>query len=121
MIRDVQFPADYAVLSEEEMTYTQGGAASSIFKTLLSLYSAGATVVGTGVLASSYIWGINQTRSWLQEPGNKDGNFFTVYGRALDDLAEDMKLSASNFIRDGVSAVTVSALAPLSLILILRK
>ena len=121
-MNNMKLPANCAVLSEEEMTYTEGGATVlNVAKTLLNLYGVGASVVGTGVLASSYIWGINKTRDWLQQPGNKDGNIFTVYGRALDDLAYDMQQSSSNFIRDGVSAVTVCALAPLSLILVLKK
>ena len=101
-----------------DVTYTQGG---GVISTLLGLYSTGATIVGTGVLAASYAWGIQQTRDWLKQPGNKEGNIFTVYGRALDALSADMKKSSSNFLRDGVSAVTVCALAPVSLVLILRK
>lgn len=100
------------------MTYTQGG---GVISTLLGLYSAGATIVGTGVLAASYAWGIQQTRDWLKQPGNKKGNIFTVYGRALDALSADMKKSSSNFLRDGVSALTVCAMGPLSLYLVLRK
>ena len=116
--QDLNLPADYAVLSDNEMTYTQGG---GVFTTLLGLYTAGATAVGTGVLAASYAWGIQQTRDWLKQPGNKEGNIFTVYGRALDALSADMKKSSSNFLRDGVSALTVCAMGPLSLYLVLRK
>ena len=116
--QDLNLPADYAVLSDNEMTYTQGG---GVFTTLLGLYTAGATAVGTGVLAASYAWGIQQTRDWLNQPGNKKGNIFTVYGRALDALSADMKKSSSNFLRDGVSALTVCAMGPLSLYLVLRK
>ena len=118
MKQDLHLPADYAVLSDNEMTYTQGG---GVISTLLGLYSTGATIVGTGVLAASYAWGIQQTRDWLKQPGNKEGNVFTVYGRALDALSADMKKSSSNFLRDAVSDVTASALAPVSLVLILRK
>lgn len=118
MKQDLHLPADYAVLSDNEMTYTQGG---GVFTTLLGLYTAGATAVGTGVLAASYAWGIQQTRDWLKQPGNKKGNIFTVYGRALDALGADMKKSSSNFLRDGVSALTVCAMGPLSLYLVLRK
>lgn len=118
MKQDLNLPADYAVLSDNEMTYTQGG---GVFTTLLGLYTAGATAVGTGVLAASYAWGIQQTRDWLKQPGNKKGNIFTVYGRALDALSADMKKSSSNFLRDGVSALTVCAMGPLSLYLVLRK
>ena len=70
------------------------------------------------VLASSYIWGIKQARTWLQQDGNKDGNFFTVMGRATDALAADMGKSAGNFVRDAVSTTMVVALAPLSAILL---
>ena len=118
MTHDLNLPADYAVLSDNERTYTQGG---GVFTTLLGLYTAGATAVGTGVLAASYAWGIQQTRDWLKQPGNKKGNIFTVYGRALDALSADMKKSSSNFLRDGVSALTVCAMGPLSLYLVLRK
>ena len=118
MKQDLHLPADYAVLSDNEMTYTQGG---GVFTTLLGLYTAGATAVGTCVLAASYAWGIQQTRDWLKQPGNKKGNIFTVYGRALDALSADMKKSSSNFLRDGVSALTVCAMGPLSLYLVLRK
>ena len=118
MKQDLHLPADYAVLSDNEMTYTQGG---GVFTTLLGLYTAGATAVGTGVLAARYAWGIQQTRDWLKQPGNKKGNIFTVYGRALDALSADMKKSSSNFLRDGVSALTVCAMGPLSLYLVLRK
>ena len=111
MKQDLNLPADYAVLSDNEMTYTQGG----------GVFTAGATAVGTGVLAASYAWGIQQTRDWLKQPGNKKGNIFTVYGRALDALSADMKKSSSNFLRDGVSALTVCAMGPLSLYLVLRK
>lgn len=118
MKQGLNLPADYAVLSDNEMTYTQGG---GVISTLLGLYTAGATAVGTGVLAASYAWGIQQTRDWLKQPGNKEGNIFTVYGRALDALSADMKKSSSNFLRDGVSALTVCAMGPLSLYLVLRK
>ena len=118
MEKKLNLPADYAVLSHDEMTYTQGG---GVITTLLGLYTAGAATVGTGVLAASYAWGIQQTRDWLKQPGNKEGNVFTVYGRALDALSADMKKSSSNFLRDGVSALTICAMGPLSLYLVLRK
>ena len=113
MKQDLHLPADYAVLSDNEMTYTQGG---GVISTLLGLYSTGATIVGTGVLAASYAWGIQQTRDWLKQPGNKEGNIFTVYGRALDALSADMKKSSSNFLRTGsrepgADSAQVSALA----------
>ena len=113
-MKKMNYPADYAVLSNEEMTYTTGGGAVDDAASL-------ATVVGAVVLASSYIWGIKQARTWLQQDGNKDGNFFTVMGRATDALAADMGKSAGNFVRDAVSTTMVVALAPLSAVLLIVR
>ena len=114
-MKKMNYPADYAVLSNEEMTYTTGGGAVD------NAAGPAATVVGAVVLASSYIWGIKQARTWLQQDGNKDGNFFTVMGRATDAIAADMGKSAGNFVRDAVSATMVVALAPLSAILLVVR
>ena len=117
-MKNMNYPADYAVLSNEEMTYTTGGGAVD---NAAGFASTAATVVGTVVLASSYIWGIKQARTWLQQEGNKDGNFFTVLGRATDSIVTDMGKSASNFVRDAVSTTMVVALAPLSAILLIVR
>ena len=109
MKQDLNLPADYAVLSDNEMTYTQGGSA----------LGAAATVVGAVVLGSSYLWGISQARDWLSVKKNRAGNFLTVAGRASDAIAADMAKSPSNFLRDGVSTAMVVAFAPLSAILLI--
>ena len=120
MNTNLNLPAGYTVLSEEEMTYTEGG--SAILTGLVAVTST----IGFGVLGSSYIWGIQQGRAWLAQPDNKQGNFGSVnrigeHRRAFDDIGADMKQSASNALRDGVSVATLVALAPLSAILLLRK
>ena len=84
MMKKMNYPADYAVLSNEEMTYPTGGGAVD---DAAGIATTAATVVGAVVLASSYIWGTKQARTWLQQDGNKDGNFFTVMGRAPDAIA----------------------------------
>ena len=109
MTNKLNLPASYAVMNEEEMTYTQGGSA----------LGAAATVVGAVVLGSSYLWGISQAKDWLSVSSNRKGNLFTVLGRASDALSEDMSKSPSNFLRDTVAAGTVIALAPLSAILLI--
>ena len=58
MMKKMNYPADYAVLSNEEMTYTTGGGAVD---DAASLATTAATVVGAVVLASSYIWGCSRT------------------------------------------------------------
>lgn len=114
-MKQLNYPAEYAVLSQDEMTYTEGGGVNDAF----NIATAAATVVGVVVLGSSYIWGIGQARSWLKVEGNKEGNFFTVLGRAADAIGADMKQSAGNFVRDAVSTTMVVALAPLSAILLI--
>ena len=110
MKKYMELPADYAVLSEDEMTYTAGG--SSAAGTIIS-------IAGVAVLASSYVWGISQAKDWLSVKSNREGNLFTVIGRASDAIGEDMAKSPSNFLRDAVSTGMVVALAPLSAILLI--
>ena len=117
-MKKINYPADYAVLSNEEMTYTAGGGAVD---NAAGIASTVATVVGAVVLASSYVWGIGQARTWLKQEGNRDGNFFTILGRATDAIVSDMGKSASNFVRDAVSATMVVALAPLSAVLLIVR
>ncbi len=102
MTQNLNLPANYAVLSNEEMTYTEGGALSA-----WAFLQGTATVVGALVLGSSFIWGTRQVREWLDEPDNLDGNFFTIAGRAIDDIGNDMSQSPANFLRDTVAIATM--------------
>lgn len=117
MNNKMNLPTEYAVLSEEEMTYTEGGAAAKL--NALDVFTTAATVVGAAVLGASYVWGISVSRDWLNKKSNREGNVFTILGRAADDIAADMSKSASNFVRDAVSATMVVGLAPLSAILMI--
>ena len=74
-MKKMNYPADYAVLSNEEMTYTAGGGA----------------IDNAASIATT------------------------------DALAADMSKSASNFVRDAVSATMVVALAPLSAVLLIVR
>ena len=62
MNKNMNLPAEYAVLSEEEMTYTQGGSDIGGFA------STAATVVGAVVLGASYIWGISASSLFWAVP-----------------------------------------------------
>ena len=55
----------------------------------------------------------------LNKKSNREGNLFTVLGRAADAIGEDMSKSAANFVRDAVSSTMVVALAPLSAVLLI--
>ena len=96
MKKYMELPADYAVLSDDEMTYTTGGSA----------VGGVVTIVGVAVLASSYVWGISQARDWLSVDSNRRGNPLTVMGRAMDAISDDMSKSPSNFLRAAAHPVS---------------
>ncbi len=102
MTQNLNLPASYVVLTNEEMAYTEGGSLSA-----WEFLQGTATVVGALVLGSSFIWGVRQIQNWLSEPDNLDGNFFIIAGRAFDDIGEDMSQSPANFLRDTVSIATM--------------
>ena len=83
MKNELRLPAEYAVMTEDEMTYTEGGSAA------FDTFKVAATVVGSVVLGASYIWGISAARNWLSNKSNRKGNVLTVLGRAMDDIGED--------------------------------
>mgnify|MGYP000709444672 FL=1 len=113
MNKNMNLPAEYAVLSEEEMTYTQGGSDIGGFAT------TAATVVGAVVLGASYIWGISASKDWLNKKSTREGNLFTVLGRAADAGGEYMAMPAATVGRDAVSSTMAVALAPLSAVLLI--
>ena len=108
MKNELKMPAHCAVVSEDEMTYVEGGS-------YLDALSTAATVVGAVVLGASYVWGIGTARSWLNQKENRKGNV----KEWLDDIGEDMSQSPSNFLRDVVSTAAVVGLAPVSVVLML--
>lgn len=115
MEKRLEYPANYTVLTSEEMTYTDGGVSVSGVVTTV------ATAIGLGVLASAYLWGVQQSRAWLQDSSNRTGNLFTILGRATDDLISDMKVSPSNALRDAVSTATMVVLLPVTALLLFIK
>lgn len=112
MEKNLQLPASYAPLTEEEMTYTQGGAVDT-FKLLGTV----STVIGACFMGACYVWGIDQTKSWLKK--NNSGNIFTILGKGTDALLADMSKSLGYAARDVVATGTMFLLWPLSLALVI--
>ena len=104
MTQNLNFPARYASLTDEEMTYTEGGSLSA-----WTFLQGTATVVGALVLGSSFIWGVSQAKNWLNDPKNRKGNIFDTVSRAMDDIHKDMSESPANFLRDSVAIATMVA------------
>lgn len=102
MTQNLNFPTRYASLTDEEMTYTEGGSLSA-----WTFLQGTATVVGALVLGSSFIWGVSQAKNWLSDPKNRKGNIFDTISRAMDDIHKDMSESPANFLRDSVAIATM--------------
>ena len=105
----MELPADYAVLSDDEMTYT-----SRRQRCWRHRHHRGRGRSGIQ-LCLGHLAG----RDWLSVDSNRRGNPLTVMGRAMDAIGNDMSKSPSNFLRDVVSTGTVVALAPLSALLLI--
>ena len=122
MKKELQLPSHCSALTEEEMTYTTGGALNlgDALSGTFQVLSGIATIAGVVVLGSAYVWGLRQSRAWLDKEENREGNFFTVMGRATDAVLADMRVSPTNFVRDLVSTGTMIVLWPVTaLVLIL--
>ncbi len=110
MNKNMNLPAEYAVLSEEEMTYTQGGSDIGGFAT------TAATVVGAVVLGASYIWDISASKDWLNKKSNREQPLHRW--AAPDMLSVRICPSPQPTCLDAVSSTMVVALAPLSAVLL---
>lgn len=91
----MRLPSNYNILSEEEMTYTNGG--SDTAEVIGSIIGIG--IVGWYVY--NYVDCIIMARHWYKE--NKGANI----GTAVSAFGDFMTSSAGNFFR-GVCAVTAN-------------
>ncbi len=120
----IRYPDHFAPVAEDEMVYLNGGSVGDVVEgavdavtSALGVLGTIATIVGVCVIGSSYIWGIQQANNWLDD--NAEGNIFTILGKAVDDLGNDMSQSLSHFTRDLVATVAVVGLWPLSIPLLI--
>ena len=113
----IRYPEHFAPVAKDEMVYLTGGGIVDTTASAINAMGTIATIVGVAVLATSYIWGIQQANRWLDD--NAEGNIFTILGKAVDDLGADMSKSLSYFTRDLVAAVAVVGLWPLSIPLLI--
>ena len=91
-------PKHCVLLTEEEMTYTQGGAHDhpanpDDYEPFLSL----GYMIGLGVSFCNYVWALGKTRDWIKK--NKGRRSATqMISKAADDTFAYLNSSISNLI-----------------------
>lgn len=70
MDNKMMLPANYCVMDEEEMTYTCGGDSNPI-TSVLSMFGV-PTMIIAAVSVANMIWGVSNTRSWIQKNKSTD-------------------------------------------------
>lgn len=105
----MRMPACCGVLSEEEMTYTTGGAMDSVGGVL--------TAVVVGVSAVNYLVGAVQARNWYNK--NKGRGIFELIGKSMDDLINYSEKSVWHAFHGIFTAVELVALWPVTGIIML--
>ena len=99
MEKKLMMPANYNVMSEEEMTYTEGGAGEA----WLLGYSLGSLAVAA-VSIGNMIWGVSESRKWIQ--ANKGGkNVSDLASKGFDAYFDYMNKSVWNAVVGVFSAL----------------
>jgi hypothetical protein len=116
MENTLKMPASYAVMNDEEMTYTDGGYG-------LVGFSIGAvTSLAVSVLSIvSYVQGVSACRKWYKNytAANPNSTTSDQLDAAITALTEDVNKSAWNAVRDIYRGCCMASVAPLSVLLVL--
>ena len=106
----IRMPDRYNVMSEEEMTYTNGGAAADV----ITVASAAVSIVASVYAVYSTIWGITGARNWVA--ANKGGDLMTTAEKAIDQGVTFATSSVGNLIRSCVALMGMTTVWPITAI-----
>ncbi len=106
----IRMPDRYNVMSEEEMTYTNGGAAADVIAVTSTIVS---TVAGIYAIYST-IWGITGARNWVA--ANKGGDLMTTAEKAINQGVTFATSSVGNLIQSCVALMGMTAVWPITAI-----
>lgn len=112
MEKKLTMPANYAVLSQDEMTYTEGGAGE-----ILTAASGVVSLAITGLFIYNYVWGLNAGRSWVK--AHKTESTSTIIDHALQDFTAYINSSLVNAVRGVYTAVQYVSLFPITALVLL--
>ena len=105
--RNLQLPANCAILNQEEMTYTTGGADAG---SVAALISGGISLAVSGLLLYNWIDQLLGARRWYA--ANKTGNIGTDLEKGVDTWLNYTTTSVLNCVRS-VLATAASIGSPL--------
>ena len=106
----IRMPDRYNVMSDEEMTYTNGGAAADV----IAVASAAVSIVASVYAVYSTIWGITGARNWVA--ANKGGDLMTTAEKAIDQGVTFATSSVGNLIRSCVALMGMTTVWPITAI-----
>lgn len=104
-------PANYCVMTEEEMTYTSGGdeydaAVAFVGGVYLFSFALGVAAV------ADYIWGVAVSRNWIAEnkkdENNNNRSVGELFNKGMNDLSQYMGKSFGNAFVGGFTALNLA-------------
>ncbi|MGN0707613.1 MAG: hypothetical protein ACI4JC_06390 [Faecalibacterium sp.] len=114
MENKMMMPANYNVMSEDEMTYTQGGAAVDTLAVSYALFGIAGSVLSIGNL----IWSVGVTRDWISK--NKSGTsvdaLINLAGKGVNDVANYASKSLWNAVVTVYTAINMTGWWPITAI-----
>ncbi len=91
-------PENYAVLTDDEMTYTQGGAQNGgYYDPDQEAAAALGYLIGFSISFGNYVWALTKTRDWIKK-NKSDRTVGQMISKGLDDTFAYMNSSIGNAI-----------------------
>ena len=106
----IRMPDRYNAMSQEEMTYTNGGAAADVVAIASAVVSTAAMVYGI----YSTIWGITGARNWVA--ANKGGELIPTVEKAVNEGVAYATSSVGTMIQICVALMGMTTVWPITAI-----
>lgn len=111
MEKKLMMPANYNVLSQDEMTYTEGGADA------VDAISGAVSLAIAGLSIYNYIWGLSQGRQWMKAHKNQSAS--DTIDNAMNDFHNYVQSSLFNAVRGIYTAVQYIGCWPITALVLL--
>ena len=119
MEKKLMLPANYNVMNEEEMTYTEGGAnllqAVCAVAGFTAPFAVGWTI-GAVISVANLIWGLDQTRTWIKNNKKNGENITDLAAKGINAAADYMGKSIGNAIVGVYTALNLTGWWPVTAI-----
>lgn len=106
----IRMPDRYNVMSEEEMTYTNGGAAADV----ITIASAAVSTIAGIYAVYCTIWGITGARNWVA--ANKGGELVPTVEKAINEGVAYATSGVGTLIQSCVALMGMTTVWPITAI-----